>query len=142
MVDQEKVEAAIKLLLEGIGEDPTREGLLETPARVARMYGEIAGGMDQSAEEHLSKTFAVASNDLVIERDITFYSLCEHHLLPFHGVAHVGYIPSNGQVVGLSKLARLVELYARRPQVQERITQQVADALMEYADAKGVIVVT
>ena len=83
MVDQEKVEAAIKLLLEGIGEDPTREGLLETPARVARMYGEIAGGMDQSAEEHLSKTFAVASNDLVIERDITFYSLCEHHLLPF-----------------------------------------------------------
>ena len=142
MVDQEKVETAIKLLLEGIGEDPTREGLLETPARVARMYGEIAGGMDQSAEEHLSKTFAVASNDLVIERDITFYSLCEHHLLPFHGVAHVGYIPSNGQVAGLSKLARLVELYARRPQVQERLTQQVADALMEGIDARGVIVVT
>ena len=142
MVDQEKVEAAIKLLLEGIGEDPTREGLLETPARVARMYGEIAGGMDQGAEEHLSKTFAVASNDLVIERDITFYSLCEHHLLPFHGVAHVGYIPSNGQVAGLSKLARLVELYARRPQVQERLTQQVADALMEGIDARGVIVVT
>ena len=142
MVDQEKVEAAIKLLLEGIGEDPTREGLLETPARVARMYGEIAGGMDQSAEEHLSKTFAVASNDLVIERDITFYSLCEHHLLPFHGVAHVGYIPSNGQVAGLSKLARLVELYARRPQVQERLTQQVADALMEGIEARGVIVVT
>ena len=92
MVDQEKVEAAIKLLLEGIGEDPTREGLLETPARVARMYGEIAGGMDQSAEEHLSKTFAVASNDLVIERDITFYSLCEHHLLPFYGKAAIGYI--------------------------------------------------
>ena len=142
MVDQEKVEAAIKLLLEGIGEDPTREGLLETPARVARMYGEIAGGMEQSAEEHLSKTFAVASNDLVIERDITFYSLCEHHLLPFHGVAHVGYIPQNGQVAGLSKLARLVELYARRPQVQERLTQQVADALMEGIDARGVIVVT
>ena len=142
MVDQEKVETAIKLLLEGIGEDPTREGLLETPARVARMYGEIAGGMDQSAEEHLSKTFAVASNDLVIERDITFYSLCEHHLLPFHGVAHVGYIPQNGQVAGLSKLARLVELYARRPQVQERLTQQVADALMEGIDARGVIVVT
>ena len=105
MVDQEKVEAAIKLLLEGIGEDPTREGLLETPARVARMYGEIAGGMDQSAEEHLSKTFAVASNDLVIERDITFYSLCEHHLLPFYGKAAIGYIP-NGRVAGLSKLAR------------------------------------
>ena len=99
MVDQEKVEAAIKLLLEGIGEDPTREGLLETPARVARMYGEIAGGMDQGAEEHLSKTFAVASNDLVIERDITFYSLCEHHLLPFYGKAAIGYIP-NGRVAG------------------------------------------
>lgn len=113
MVDQEKVEAAIKLLLEGIGEDPTREGLLETPARVARMYGEIAGGMDQSAEEHLSKTFAVASNDLVIERDITFYSLCEHHLLPFYGKAAIGYIP-NGRVAGLSKLARTVEVYARR----------------------------
>ena len=111
MVDQEKVEAAIKLLLEGIGEDPTREGLLETPARVARMYGEIAGGMDQSAEEHLSKTFAVASNDLVIERDITFYSLCEHHLLPFYGKAAIGYIP-NGRVAGLSKLARTVEVYA------------------------------
>lgn len=104
MVDQEKVEAAIKLLLEGIGEDPTREGLLETPARVARMYGEIAGGMDQSAEEHLFKTFAVASNDLVIERDITFYSLCEHHLLPFYGKAAIDYIP-NGRVAGLSKLA-------------------------------------
>ena len=123
MVDQEKVEAAIKLLLEGIGEDPTREGLLETPARVARMYGEIAGGMDQSAEEHLSKTFAVASNDLVIERDITFYSLCEHHL-----------------VAGLSKLARTVEVYARRLQLQERLCAQVADALMEYLAPQGAIV--
>ena len=120
MVDQEKVETAIKLLLEGIGEDPTREGLLETPARVARMYGEIAGGMDQSAEEHLSKTFAVASNDLVIERDITFYSLCEHHLLPFYGKAAIGYIP-NGRVAGLSKLARTVEVYARRLQLQEQL---------------------
>ena len=107
MVDQEKVEAAIKLLLEGIGEDPTREGLLETPARVARMYGEIAGGMDQSAEEHLSKTFAVASNDLVIERDITFYSLCEHHLLPFYGKATIGYIPTAVSQGSLSLLARL-----------------------------------
>ena len=128
MVDQEKVEAAIKLLLEGIGEDPTREGLLETPARVARMYGEIAGGMDQSAEEHLSKIFAVASNDLVIERDITFYSLCEHHLLPFYGKAAIGYIP-NGRVAGLSKLARTVEVYARRLQLQEQLCTQVADAL-------------
>lgn len=139
MVDQEKVEAAIKLLLEGIGEDPTREGLLETPARVARMYGEIAGGMDQSAEEHLSKTFAVASNDLVIERDITFYSLCEHHLLPFYGTAAIGYIP-NGRVAGLSKLARTVEVYARRLQLQEQLCAQVADALMDYLAPQGAIV--
>ena len=139
MVDQEKVEAAIKLLLEGIGEDPTREGLLETPARVARMYGEIAGGMDQSAEEHLSKTFAVASNDLVIERDITFYSLCEHHLLPFYGKAAIGYIP-NGRVAGLSKRARTVEVYARRLQLQEQLCAQVADALMDYLAPQGAIV--
>ena len=139
MVDQEKVEAAIKLLLEGIGEDPTREGLLETPARVARMYGKIAGGMDQSAEEHLSKTFAVASNDLVIERDITFYSLCEHHLLPFYGKAAIGYIP-NGRVAGLSKLARTVEVYARRLQLQEQLCAQVADALMEYLAPQVAIV--
>lgn len=139
MVDQEKVEAAIRLLLEGIGENPTREGLLETPARVARMYGEIAGGMDQSAEEHLSKTFAVASNDLVIERDITFYSLCEHHLLPFYGKAAIGYIP-NGRVAGLSKLARTVEVYARRLQLQEQLCAQVADALMEYLAPQGAIV--
>ena len=136
MVDQEKVEAAIKLLLEGIGEDPTREGLLETPARVARMYGEIAGGMGQSAEEHLSKTFAVASNDLVIERDITFYSLCEHHLLPFYGKAAIGYIP-NGRVAGLSKLARTVEVYARRLQLQEQLCAQVADALLDYLAPQG-----
>lgn len=139
MVDQEKVEAAIKLLLEGIGEDPAREGLLETPARVARMYGEIAGGMDQGAEEHLSKTFAVASNDLVIERDITFYSLCEHHLLPFYGKAAIGYIP-NGRVAGLSKLARTVEVYARRLQLQEQLCVQVADALMDYLAPQGAIV--
>ena len=131
MVDQEKVETAIKLLLEGIGEEPSREGLLETPARVARMYSEIAGGMDQSAEEHLSKTFAVASNDLVIERDITFYSLCEHHLLPFYGKAAIGYIP-NGRVAGLSKLARTVEVYARRLQLQEQLcAPQGAIVLME-----------
>ena len=123
MVDQEKVETAIKLLLEGIGEDPTREGLLETPARVARMYGEIA----------------VASNDLVIERDITFYSLCEHHLLPFYGKAAIGYIP-NGRVAGLSKLARTVEVYARRLQLQEQLCAQVADALMEYLAPQGAIV--
>ena len=140
MIDQEKVEAAIKLLLEGIGEDPTREGLLETPARVARMYGEIAGGMDQSAEEHLSKTFAVASNDLVIERDITFYSLCEHHLLPFIGKCHIAYIPRDGKIIGLSKFARIVDCFARRPQVQERLTAQIADFIEENLNPRGVAV--
>ena len=98
--------------------------------------------MNEDAAEHLKKTFTAENNEMVVEKDITFYSTCEHHLLPFHGVAHVGYIPSNGQVAGLSKLARLVELYARRPQVQERLTQQVADALMEGIEARGVIVVT
>ena len=140
MVDQEKVEAAIKLLLEGIGEDPTREGLLETPARVARMYGEIAGGMDQSAEEHLSKTFAVASNDLVIERDITFYSLCEHHMLPFYGKAHVAYIP-NGYITGLSKIARVVDIFSHRLQVQERMTLQIKECIQETLNPLGVMVV-
>ena len=139
MVDQEKVQRAVRLLLEGIGEDPTREGLIETPDRVARMYGELAGGMDMTAEEHLSKTFAVASNDLVIERDITFYSLCEHHLLPFYGKAAIGYIP-NGRVAGLSKLARTVEVYARRLQLQEQLCAQVADALMDYLAPQGAIV--
>ena len=103
MVDQEKVQRAVRLLLEGIGEDPDREGLVDTPDRVARMYTELAGGMDKTAEEHLSKTFSVASNDLVIERDITFYSLCEHHLLPFYGKAAIGYVP-DGRVAGLSRM--------------------------------------
>ena len=139
MVDQQKVEQAVRLLLEGIGEDPTREGLVETPARVARMYTELAGGMDQDAQEHLSRTFSVASNDLVIERDITFYSLCEHHMLPFYGKATIGYIP-NGRVAGLSKLARTVEVFARRLQLQEQLTAQIADALMEYLTPQGAIV--
>ena len=139
MVDQEKVQQAVRLLLEGIGEDPDREGLVETPARVARMYTELAGGMDSDASEHLSKTFAVASNDLVIERDITFYSMCEHHLLPFYGHAAIGYIP-NGRVAGLSKLARTVEVFARRLQLQEQLTAQVADALMDHLMPQGVIV--
>lgn len=139
MVDQQKVEQAVRLLLEGIGEDPTREGLVETPARVARMYTELAGGMDQDVQEHLSRTFSVASNDLVIERDITFYSLCEHHMLPFYGHATIGYIP-NGRVAGLSKLARTVEVFARRLQLQEQLTAQIADALMEYLTPQGAIV--
>lgn len=139
MVDQQKVEQAVRLLLEGIGEDPTREGLIETPARVARMYTELAGGMDQDAGTHLSRTFSVASNDLVIERDITFYSLCEHHMLPFYGKATIGYIP-NGRVAGLSKLARTVEVFARRLQLQEQLTAQIADALMEHLAPQGAIV--
>ncbi|WP_270472325.1 GTP cyclohydrolase I FolE [Collinsella intestinalis] len=139
MVDQDKVREAVRLLLEGIGEDPTREGLVETPDRVARMYSELCDGMDRSASEYLSKTFAVSGDDLVIERDITFYSLCEHHMLPFYGKAAIGYIP-NGRVAGLSKLARTVEVFARRLQLQEQLTAQVADALMAELDCKGAIV--
>lgn len=139
MVDQDKVREAVRLLLEGIGEDPTREGLVETPDRVARMYSELCDGMDRSASEHLSKTFAVSGDDLVIERDITFYSLCEHHMLPFYGKAAIGYIP-NGRVAGLSKLARTAEVFARRLQLQEQLTAQVADALMAELDCKGAIV--
>lgn len=139
MFDQEKIQQATRLLLEAIGEDPQREGLLDTPARVARMYEEICGGMQQDAAEHLSTTFEVSENGMVVERDIPFYSLCEHHLLPFFGRAHVAYIP-NGRVAGLSKLARTVEVFARRLQLQERLSAQVADALMEHLDAQGVIV--
>lgn len=139
MFDQEKIQQATRLLLEAIGEDPQREGLIDTPARVARMYEEICGGMQQDAAEHLFTTFEVSENGMVVERDIPFYSLCEHHLLPFFGYAHVAYIP-NGRVAGLSKLARTVEVFARRLQLQERLSAQVADALMEHLDAQGVIV--
>lgn len=139
MVDQEKVRQAVRLLLEGIGEDPDRAGLIETPDRVARMYTELAAGMDQDAATHLAKTFAVEANDLVVERDITFYSLCEHHLLPFYGKVAIGYIP-NGRVAGLSKLARTVEVFARRLQLQERLTAQIADALMADLGCTGAIV--
>ena len=139
MVDQDKAREAVRMLLEAIGEDPTREGLVETPDRVARMYADLCAGMDQHASEHLSKTFAVSGDDLVIERDITFYSLCEHHMLPFYGKAAIGYIP-NGRVAGLSKLARTVEVFARRLQLQEQLTAQVADALMAELDCKGAIV--
>lgn len=139
MVDQDKVREAVRLLLEGIGEDPTREGLIETPDRVARMYTELAGGMDDDASEHLSRTFSVSEDGLVIERDIPFYSLCEHHLLPFFGTVTIGYLPK-GRVAGLSKLARTVEVFARRLQLQEQMTGQIADALMEHLDCRGVIV--
>ncbi len=139
MVDKEKIEAAVKLLLEGIGEDVNREGLVDTPARVARMYEEICGGLEENAEEHLSRTFTSANSEMVLEKDITFYSLCEHHLMPFFGKAHIAYIP-DGKVVGLSKLARTVEVFARRPQIQEQLTGQIADAIMEYLKPKGVMV--
>lgn len=139
MIDQEKVKRAVRLLLEGIGEDVDREGLAETPDRIARMYEELYGGMDEDAGEHLKKTFTVADNEMVVEKDITFYSTCEHHLLPFYGKAHVAYIP-DGKVVGLSKLARTVEVYARRLQLQEQLTGQIADALMEHLNPKGVLV--
>lgn len=139
MVDKAKVEKAIKLLLEGIGEDVNREGLLDTPARVARMYEEICGGLYETADEHLSKTFSSNNSEMVIEKDITFYSLCEHHLMPFYGKAHIAYIP-DGKVVGLSKLARTVEVFARRPQIQEQLTGQIADAIMEILKPQGVMV--
>ena len=137
MIDKEKVEAGVRLILEGIGEDVNREGLLETPDRIARMYEEIFGGMD--AAEPLKKRFHASNNEMVLEKDITFYSTCEHHMLPFYGKAHVAYIP-NGEVVGISKLARTVEIYARRLQIQEQLTAQVADALMEQLKPKGVMV--
>ncbi|MGN1145958.1 MAG: GTP cyclohydrolase I FolE [Acetatifactor sp.] len=139
MVDREKVKEAVKLLLEGIGEDINREGLKETPDRIARMYEEICGGMEENAAEHLSKVFTVGNNEMVLEKDIVFYSTCEHHLMPFYGRAHVAYIP-NGKVVGLSKLARTVEVYARRLQIQEQMTGQIADAIMENLAPQGVMV--
>ena len=139
MFDKKKIEEGIRLLLEGIGENPDREGLKDTPDRVARMYEELCSGMNMSPKEHLSKTFTCDNENVVIEKDITFYSTCEHHMLPFYGKAHVAYIP-NGEVVGISKLARTVEIYARRLQIQEQLTAQVADALMEQLKPKGVMV--
>ena len=139
MIDHEKVEQAVRLLLEGIGEDVNREGLIDTPDRIARMYEEIYGGMEEDAATHLSRTFTVDSSEMVVEKDITFYSTCEHHLLPFYGKAHVAYLPA-GKVVGLSKLARTVEIFARRPQLQEKLTAQVADAMMDYLQPRGVMI--
>ncbi|MFD9301862.1 GTP cyclohydrolase I FolE [Streptomyces sp. NPDC060048] len=140
--DEKRAEAAVRELLIAVGEDPDREGLLETPGRVARAYKEILGGLRQKPEDVLTTVFDLGHDELVLVKDIEIVSLCEHHLLPFHGVAHVGYIPSeNGKITGLSKLARLVDVYARRPQVQERLTTQIADSLMEILDARGAIVV-
>ena len=139
MVDQEKIKEAVKLLLEGIGEDAAREGLKDTPDRVARMYTEIFEGMGEEPSEPLSKVFPMSSGEMVLEKDIVFHSMCEHHMMPFYGKAHIAYVP-DGKVVGLSKLARTVEIYARRLQIQERMTGQIADAVMEHLAPRGVMV--
>lgn len=139
-MDTEKIKKAVVMLLEGIGEDPKREGLVETPDRIAKMYEEICGGMTVDAKEHLSKVFTIDSDEMVVERDIHFYSMCEHHMLPFFGKVHIAYIPK-AEVVGLSKLARTVEVYARRLQLQERMTAQIADAIMNCLKPAGVMVV-
>ena len=140
--DRERAEAAVRELLIAVGEDPDREGLLETPARVARAYAEMFAGLHTEPTDVLNKTFSENHQELVLVRDIPIYSTCEHHLVPFFGVAHIGYIPGEaGQVTGLSKLARLVDLFAKRPQVQERLTSQVADALVDKLGAQAVIVV-
>lgn len=140
--DFERAEAAVRELLLAAGEDPTRDGLRDTPARVARMYAEIFAGLRQRPEDVLTTTFDIAHDELVLVRDIELWSQCEHHLVPFFGRAHVGYIPADeGQITGLSKLARLVDVYANRPQVQERLTTQIADALDRILKPRGVIVV-
>ncbi len=140
MLDKGKIKDAVKLFLEAIGEDVKRDGLINTPDRVARMCEEIFGGMGKNAKKYLTKTFIVDNSEIVLEKNILFYSVCEHHLLPFYGNAHIAYLPS-GKVVGLSKLARTVEIFARRPQIQEQMTIQIADAIMEYLKPKGVIVI-
>ena len=139
MIDQEKIREAARLIIEAIGEDPSREGLVNTPDRIGRMYEEIMAGYSQKPEDVLSTFFTVSKNEPVIEKDISFYSMCEHHLLPFFGKAHIAYIP-DGRVVGISKLARCVEIYARRLQIQENMTAQIADALMGAISPKGVLV--
>lgn len=138
--DQERAERAVRELLLALGEDPERDGLRDTPGRVARAFAENFAGLWQSPEDVLTTTFDIGHEELVIIKDIEVYSHCEHHLTPFHGVAHVGYIPS-GRITGLSKIARLVDLFARRPQVQERMTTQIADALVEILEPAGVIVI-
>ena len=141
-VDQPRIERAVREILLAIGEDPDRDGLKDTPSRVAKSYTEIFAGLHQSPSDLLATTFDLDHEEMVLVKDIAFYSTCEHHLVPFHGTAHIGYIPSHeGKVTGLSKLARLVEVYARRPQVQERLTTQIVDALMTNLSPRGAIVV-
>ncbi|WP_149829229.1 GTP cyclohydrolase I FolE [Streptomyces tailanensis] len=140
--DEKRAENAVRELLIAVGEDPDREGLRETPGRVARAYRELLAGMWQQPEDVLTTTFDLGHDEMILVKDIEVVSFCEHHLLPFHGVAHIGYIPAEtGKITGLSKLARLVEVFARRPQVQERLTVQIADSLMRILEARGAIVV-
>jgi GTP cyclohydrolase I len=139
-VDSDRIERAIREILEAVGEDPDREGLVDTPSRIARMYAEIFAGIQEDPGAHLTVTFGEQHDEMVILREIPFYSTCEHHLVPFHGIAHVGYVP-NGRVAGISKLARVVETLAKRPQLQERLTSQVADVLMNTLEPDGVAVV-
>jgi len=140
-IDFEKIQQAVVMLLEAIGEDPKREGLVDTPSRVARMYGEIFAGLHTDAASVLSARFHVDHDEVVFVKDITFYSMCEHHLLPFFGKAHIAYLPGNGVVTGLSKLARLVEAVAKRPQVQERMTSEIAEVVHRELQAQGVLVI-
>ncbi len=140
-MDKAKIERAVRDILEAIGEDPDREGLLETPKRVANMYEEVFAGLSQDAHEHLKLFNEKGNDEMVIVRDIPLYSMCEHHLLPFVGKAHIAYIPSDGKIIGLSKLARIVNVYAKRPQVQERLTTQIADFLYDELEAKSVAVI-
>ncbi|SDW21445.1 GTP cyclohydrolase I [Alicyclobacillus hesperidum] len=140
-IDMARIEQAVRTILEAVGEDPDREGLIDTPARVARMYAEIFAGLHQDPREELSARFHVEHGEMVLVRDIPFYSMCEHHLLPFFGTAHVAYLPHANVVTGLSKLARLVDVVAKRPQVQERMTNEIADVLVSELQAEGVLVV-
>ncbi len=140
-VDHEKIKQAVTMILEAIGEDPGREGLLDTPKRVAKMYAEVFQGLDDDPKQYFATIFGEEHEELVLVKDIPFYSMCEHHLVPFFGHAHIGYLPRGGKVTGLSKLARAVEAVARRPQLQERITSTIADAIDETLDPRGVIVI-
>lgn len=140
-IDDKKIEQAVSMILEAIGEDVTREGLLDTPKRVAKMYQDIFSGIHEDPSEHLNTIFSENHEELVIVKDISFYSMCEHHLVPFFGVAHVAYIPTGGKVTGLSKLARVVEVVAKRPQLQERITTTIANTIVDKLSPLGVAVV-
>ncbi|MHB1418094.1 MAG: GTP cyclohydrolase I FolE [Bacillota bacterium] len=140
-MDEEKIEQGVRMILEAIGEDPSREGLRNTPSRVARMYKEIFCGINEDPSIHLQAIFTEDHEEMVLVKDIPLYSMCEHHLLPFYGKAHVAYIPKKGKITGLSKLARTVESFAKRPQLQERLTTQIADSIMEALQPRGVIVV-